>query len=101
MKSLRLSFVLVLVFSVVTVFAVAQNRNDSLSVEENGNKVVVSEHFDGTYFKLNSDSVEVIGLGDAAENAEKGTVDGKKAAHLKVDADEGNVLFESLSNGMN
>ena len=100
MKSLRLSFVLVLVFSVVTVFAVAQNRNDSLSVEENGNKVVVSEHFDGTYFKLNSDSVEVIGLGEAAETAEKGTVDGKKAAHLKVDADEGNVLFESLSTGM-
>ena len=100
MKSLRLSFVLVLVFSVVTVFAVAQNRNDSLSVEENGNKIVVSEHFDGTYFKLNSDSVEVIGLGEAAETAEKGTVDGKKAAHLKVDADEGNVLFESLPTGM-
>ena len=100
MKSLRLSFVLVLVFSVVTVFAVAQNRNDSLSVEENGNKVVVSEHFDGTYFKLNSDSVEVIGLGEAAETAEKGTVDGKKAAHLKVDVDDGNVLFESLSTGM-
>ena len=100
MKSLRLSFVLVLVFSVVTVFAVAQNRNDSLSVEENGNKIVVSEHFDGTYFKLNSDSVEVIGLGEAAETAEKGTADGKKAAHLKVDADEGNVLFESLSTGM-
>ena len=67
MKSLRLSFVLVLVFSVVTVFAVAQNKNDSLSVEQNGNNVVVSENFDGTYFKLNSDSVEVIGLGEAAE----------------------------------
>ena len=100
MKSLRLSFVLVLVFSVVTVFAVAQNRNDSLSVEENGNKVIVSEHFDGTYFKLNSDSVEVIGLGEAAATAEKGTVDGKKAAHLKIDADDGNVLFESFSTGM-
>ena len=101
MKSLRLSFVLVLVFSVVTVFAVAQNRNDSLSVEQNGNSVVVSENFDGTYFKLNSDSVEVIGLGEAAEGtAEQGTVGGKKAAHLKISADEGNVLFESLSNGM-
>lgn len=101
MKSLRLSFVLVLVFSVVTVFAVAQNRNDSLSVEQNGNSVVVSENFDGTYFKLNSDSVEVIGLGEAAEGtAEQGTVGGKKAAHLKIDANEGNVLFESLSNGM-
>ena len=101
MKSLRLSFVLVLVFSVVTVFAVAQNRNDSLSVAQNGNSVVVSENFDGTYFKLNSDSVEVIGLGDAAEGtAEQGTVNGRKAAHLKVDADEGNVLFESLSTGM-
>jgi len=100
MKSLRLSFVLVFVFSVVTVFAVAQNRNDSLSVEQNGNKIVVSENFDGTYFKLNSDSVEVIGIGEAAETAEKGTVEGKKAAHLKVDADEGAVLFESLANGM-
>ena len=101
MKSLRLSFVLVLVFSVVTVFAVAQNRNDSLSVEQNGNNVVVSENFDGTYFKLNSDSVEVIGLGEAAEGtAEQGTVNGKKAAHLKIDADEGNVLFESLATGM-
>jgi len=101
MKSLRLSFVLVLVFSVVTVFAVAQNKNDSLSVEQNGNNVVVSENFDGTYFKLNSDSVEVIGLGDAAEGtAEQGTVNGKKAAHLKIDADEGNVLFESLATGM-
>ena len=100
MKSLRLSFVLVLVFSVVTVFAVAGNRNDSLSVEENGNRVVVSESFDGTYFKLNSDSVEVIGIGEAAETAEKGTVNGKKAAHLKIDADEGNVLFESLATGM-
>lgn len=101
MKSLRLSFVLVLVFSVVTVFAVAQSRNDSLSVEQNGNNVVVSENFDGTYFKLNSDSVEVIGLGEAAEGtAEQGTVNGRKAAHLKIDADEGNVLFESLANGM-
>lgn len=100
MKSLRLSFVLVLVFSVVTVFAVAGNRNDSLSVEENGKRVVVSESFDGTYFKLNSDSVEVIGIGEAAETAEKGTVNGKKAAHLKIDADDGNVLFESLSTGM-
>ncbi len=101
MKSLRLSFVLVLVFSVVTVFAVAQSRNDSLSVEQNGNNVVVSENFDGTYFKLNSDSVEVIGLGEAAEGtAEQGTVSGRKAAHLKIDADEGNVLFESLANGM-
>ena len=101
MKSLRLSFVLVLVFSVVTVFAVAQNKNDSLSVEQNGNSVVVSENFDGTYFKLNSDSVEVIGLGEAAEGtAEQGTVNGRKAAHLKVDADEGNVLFESLATGM-
>ena len=101
MKSLRLSFVLVLVFSVVTVFAVAQNKNDSLSVEQNGNTTVVSENFDGTYFKLNSDSVEVIGLGDAAEGtAEQGTVNGKKAAHLKIDADEGNVLFESLATGM-
>ena len=100
MKSLRLSFVLVLVFSVVTVFAVAGNRNDSLSVEENGSRVVVSESFDGTYFKLNSDSVEVIGIGEAAETAEKGTVNGKKAAHLKIDADEGNVLFESLATGM-
>ena len=101
MKSLRLSFVLVLVFSVVTVFAVAQNRNDSLSVEQNGNNVVVSENFDGTYFKLNSDSVEVIGLGNAAEGtAEHGTVNGKKAAHLKINADEGNVLFESLATGM-
>ena len=101
MKSLRLSFVLVLVFSVVTVFAVAQNKNDSLSVEQNGNNVVVSENFDGTYFKLNSDNVEVIGLGEAAEGtAEQGTVNGKKAAHLKIDADEGNVLFESLESGM-
>ncbi len=101
MKSLRLSFVLVLVFSVVTVFAVAQNKNDSLSVEQNGNNVVVSENFDGTYFKLNSDSVEVIGLGDAAEGtAEHGTVNGRKAAHLKINADEGNVLFESLATGM-
>ena len=101
MKSLRLSFVLVLVFSVVTVFAVAQNKNDSLSVEQNGNNVVVSENFDGTYFKLNSDSVEVIGLGEAAEGtAEQGTVNGKKAAHLKINADEGNVLFESLVTGM-
>ena len=101
MKSLRLSFVLVLVFSVVTVFAVAQNKNDSLSVEQNGNSVVVSENFDGTYFKLNSDSVEIIGLGEAAEGtAEHGTVNGKKAAHLKIDADEGNVLFESLASGM-
>ncbi|MBR4531800.1 type IV pilus secretin PilQ [bacterium] len=101
MKSLRLSFVLVLVFSVVTVFAVAQSRNDSLSVEQNGNSVVVSENFDGTYFKLNSDSVEVIGLGEAAEGtAEQGTVNGKKAAHLKINADEGNVLFESLASGM-
>ncbi|MBP5590774.1 type IV pilus secretin PilQ [bacterium] len=101
MKSLRLSFVLVLVFSVVTVFAVAQNKNDSLSVEQNGNSVVVSENFDGTYFKLNSDSVEIIGLGEAAEGtAEQGTVNGKKAAHLKIDADEGNVLFESLASGM-
>lgn len=101
MKSLRLSFVLVLVFSVVTVFAVAQNKNDSLSVEQNGNNVVVSENFDGTYFKLNSDSVEVIGLGDAAEGtAEQGTVNGRKAAHLKINADEGNVLFESLATGM-
>lgn len=101
MKSLRLSFVLVLVFSVVTVFAVAQSRNDSLSVEQNGNSVVVSENFDGTYFKLNSDSVEVIGLGEAAEGtAEQGTVNGKKAAHLKINAAEGNVLFESLASGM-
>ena len=101
MKSLRLSFVLVLVFSVVTVFAVAQNKNDSLSVEQNGNSVVVSENFDGTYFKLNSDSVEVIGLGEAAEGtAEQGTVNGRKAAHLKIDADEGNVLFESFVSGM-
>ena len=101
MKSLRLSFVLVLVFSVVTVFAVAQNRNDSLSVEKNGNSVVVSENFDGTYFKLNSDGVEVIGLGEAAEGtAEQGTVNGRKAAHLKIDAGEGNVLFESLATGM-
>ena len=101
MKSLRLSFVLVLVFSVVTVFAVAQSRNDSLSVEQNGNNVVVSENFDGTYFKLNSDSVEVIGLGEAAEGtAEQGTVNGRKAAHLKIGAGEGNVLFESLANGM-
>ena len=101
MKSLRLSFVLVLVFSAVTVFAVAQNRNDSLSVEQNGNNVVVSENFDGTYFKLNSDSVEVIGIGEASEGtAEQGTVNGKKAAHLKIDAEEGNVLFESLATGM-
>ena len=101
MKSLRLSFVLVLVFSVVTVFAVAQNKNDSLSVEQNGNTTVVSENFDGTYFKLNSDSVEVIGLGEAAEGtAEQGTVNGKQAAHLKIDTDEGNVLFESLATGM-
>ena len=101
MKSLRLSFILVLVFSVVTVFAVAQNKNDSLSVEQNGSNVVVSENFDGTYFKLNSDSVEVIGFGDAVEGtAEHGTVNGRKAAHLKINANEGNVLFESLSTGM-
>ena len=102
MKSLRLSFVLVLIFSVVTVYAVAQNKNDSLSVEQNGKSVVVSENFDGTYFKLNSDSVEVIGLGEVVEgvaDAANGTVDGGKAAYLKIAAVDGNVLFESLPTG--
>ncbi|HNW83360.1 MAG TPA: secretin N-terminal domain-containing protein, partial [bacterium] len=89
MKSLRLSFVLLLVFSAITISVFAGSKNGSLSLEIDGNRSVVSESFAKTFFKMGESSLEIIGLGDAHSDfadvkAQKGSVKGDSATLLNL-----------------
>lgn len=89
MKSLRLSFVLLLVFSAITISAFAGSKNGSLSLEIDGDRSVVSESFAKTFFKMGESSLEIIGLGDSSSDiadvkAQKGSVKGDAATLLNM-----------------
>lgn len=104
MKSLRLSFVLMLIVSAITISAFAGNKNASLSLEIDGKRTVVSESFAKTFFKVDENALEIIGLGDAAADiqdvkVQSGNVKGKSATLFSMQLNGRNSVVEIDSKG--
>ncbi|HRZ78883.1 MAG TPA: hypothetical protein P5044_02645, partial [bacterium] len=104
MKSLRLSFVLMLIVSAITISAFAGNKNASLSLEIDGRRTVVSESFAKTFFKVDENALEIIGLGDTTADiqdvkVQNGTVKGKSATLFSMQLNGRNSVVEIDSKG--
>jgi len=103
MKSLRLSFVLLLIFSVVTISATAERNNVSLTFEKDNGKVLVSDSFSEVFFKKNKNSLEIVGLGEVKRvdgvGVKTGEINGSVASHLEIPFNKQDFVVETQKNG--
>ncbi|HQN72139.1 MAG TPA: type IV pilus secretin PilQ [bacterium] len=104
MKSIRLTFVLLLMLSAVTISAAAGNKKDALSLEVSGNTTVISEDFEQVYFKIDGNSVDILGLGECRKGIEfngikNGSVNGKNASMINIPLVDGSMVIEVNASG--
>jgi len=103
MKSLRLSFVLLLIFSVVTISATAERNNVSLTLEKESGKVLVSNSFSDVFFKKNKNSLEIVGLGEVEKvdgvGVKTGEINGSAASLLEIPFNKNDFVVETQKNG--
>lgn len=102
MKSLRLSFVLLLIFSVVTISATAEKNDVSLTLEKESKKVTVSEEIKEVYFKKNESSLQVMGLGkisDSVTDVKVGKVKDSEAFQVNIPFSGNEYVLETYRNG--
>jgi type IV pilus assembly protein PilQ len=104
MKSLRLSFVLLLIFTAVTVSATAANSNCLLCVETDGRLDHLSYSPGESFYELLDAKIQVVRKGEPAKNIEikdvlKGTVDGEAVFKFELNTGDRHVLFETSKGG--
>ena len=100
MKSLRLSFVFLLILTAVTVSATAANNSGSLSIEIGGRKNTLSNTPGESYFELLDSKLRVVRKGEPVKekrlaNLSKGTVNGENFFKFDLNTQGLHVVFES------
>ena len=103
MKSLRLSFVLLLIFSVVTISATAERNDVSLTLEKESKKIEISENLKEIFFKKTDSALQVVGFGKVKKTdgieVQTGAVNNSEASLLNIPFDNQDFVLETSGSG--
>jgi type IV pilus assembly protein PilQ len=101
MKSLRLSFVFLLIFTAVTVSATVADNDCSLCVETGGKMETISESPGETFYELHESKVQIIKKGVPSDSFAKndiidGIVNDERVFKLELNSGNHETLWETV-----